>query len=120
MPAHEWRCFHCDEVFTNPEHAQEHFGREESSAPACKIRGSEGHLITYIRRLEAELATYRNDSDLITRAWMAKEAEHSEALRREEEKGYARGVRDMTKQGYCSEPELHNPVVSGQQPIATA
>ncbi len=103
----EWRCFHCDEVFTNPVHALEHFGGDESVTPACKIRGSEGHLITYIRRLETELRSYRDDSDLITRAWLAKESEQHQALIREEEKGYARGVRDMTNLGHCPEPAKH-------------
>lgn len=103
-----WKCFHCDELFTNRAHAAEHFGWNEGAIPACRIRGSEGHLVTYIRRLEAELTSYRNESDDITKAWLAKEAEHAEALRREEEKGYARGVRDMNKQGYCPEPTKHS------------
>lgn len=32
-----WRCFHCDEVFTNPLKAKEHFGEFETipNAPKC-------------------------------------------------------------------------------------
>lgn len=100
-----WRCFHCDEVFTSRQYAAEHFGFDEGATPACKISGHEGHLVTYIRKLEAELASYRAESDSITLAWFAKESEHVQAMLREEEKGFARGVADMQKHGYIiSEP----------------
>lgn len=91
----EWRCFHCNEVFTHPDNAKEHFGGYLDSVPACKIAGHEGHLITYIRKLEADLAEYRSESDSLTSAWHARDAEHQQAVRRAEEEGYNKGVRDM-------------------------
>jgi hypothetical protein len=100
MESKTWRCFHCDTVFTNPAHAREHFGVHEGDTPACKLTHFEGHLVTYIRKLEKELASYRVEDSDILRAMMALEAEHSAALIREEEKGFARGVADMKKHGY--------------------
>jgi hypothetical protein len=90
-----WRCFHCNTLFTNPKHAAEHFGAHEGATPACKLSNSEGHLVTYIRKLEAELEVHRREDSDVLRAMYAKEAEHREALVRAEEKGYNRGVLDM-------------------------
>lgn len=92
-----WRCFHCDTVFTNRKHAAEHFGRDEGSTPACKLTHSEGHLVTLIRKLEAELESYRREDSDILRAWMSKEAENREAVRRAEERGYDKGVQEAKR-----------------------
>ena len=92
-----WRCFHCDTVFTNPKHAAEHFGLDESATPACRLSHSEGHLITYIRKLERELEAHRRDDSDILRAMHAREAEQREAVIRAEERGYNRGVQDAKK-----------------------
>jgi len=92
-----WRCFHCDVVFTNRRHAAEHFGAEESDVPACRLSHSEGHLITYIRKLQRELASYRREDNLILRAWDAKVMEGVNAVRRAEETGFNRGVQDAKK-----------------------
>lgn len=96
----EWRCFHCDTVFANRKHAADHFGADEGDTPACKLKHSEGHLVDYIRKLQRELASYRREDNHVLRSMYALEAEHAEALRREEEKGFARGVADMQKHGY--------------------
>lgn len=92
-----WRCFHCNEIFTNPEHAAEHFGMNEGSTVACKLSHSEGHLVTLVRKLQRELASYRREDNLVLRAWLTREADHRQQLVREEEKGYARGIADMKK-----------------------
>lgn len=104
-----WRCFFCNETFTNPAHAAEHFGVQEgvSDIPACKIKGHEGHLITYIRKLQAELRRYDEEQDHLTLAWLSMQAEHAEELKRAEDKGYGRGVQDMKAQGLCPEPGAH-------------
>jgi hypothetical protein len=93
----EWRCFHCNEVFTNPKHAREHFGAEEGATPACKLTHSEGHLVTYIRKLEDELASYRREDSDALRAMHAREAEQHEAVRRAEERGYDKGVQEAKR-----------------------
>lgn len=91
----QWRCFHCDDVFYSAKLAQEHFGSDCGSVPACQIRGYEGHLITYIRKLEDDLAQYRAEDSHIMRAMWTLEADHRRALVRAEEDGYNKGVRDM-------------------------
>lgn len=101
----EWRCFHCDTLFTNRRHAAEHFGADEGDVPACKLKHSEGHLVTYIRQLQRELASYRREDNHVLRSVLAMEAEHRDALIREEEKGFARGLADMQKHGYVLSEE---------------
>lgn len=95
MARKQWRCFHCDEVFFSVKWAREHFGSDQGATPACKIKGHEGHLITYIRRLEDDLAKYRVEDSDVLRAMFSLEVDHQQALIREEEKGYERAVRDM-------------------------
>lgn len=82
----EWRCFHCDEVFTDFAEAELHFGRSEYHTPVCQIDA------TQLRDLERQLHSYHEEDTDLHRALHKQEAEHAVALRREEEKGYARGL----------------------------
>lgn len=93
-----WRCFHCDGVFANPNLAAEHFGADPAAMPACKITAHERHLVTYIRRLEDDLARYRAEDSDVMRSIMVLEADHRQALIRAEEDGYGKGVRDTMKE----------------------
>jgi hypothetical protein len=90
-----WRCFHCDEVFTSQIDARNHFGRDQGCETACRIKvAGEFALLQALRNAEDALARYHNeDSDILRSLW-AITADHAVALRREEEKGYARGLRD--------------------------
>lgn len=83
-----WRCFHCDEVFRSSLKAQLHFGGCEGLMPACHIDAK------HLRELEKELAKYRSEDTDLHRQIRNLECQHFTALRREEEKGYARGLRD--------------------------
>ena len=96
MARKQWRCFHCDEVFTSRKFAGEHFGVMGDGIPACQIKSHEGHLVTYIRRLESDNARHREEDSDVLRSIMALEADHRTALVRAEEDGYNKGVRDMT------------------------
>lgn len=111
MAAKQWRCFFCDEVFTRAKDAAEHFGvfdSCEADIPACKLTEHEGHMLKYIRRLEAELRRHlREDTDL-HRAIASLETESAGKIRAAEEKGYANGVSDMKAQGLCADPAAHN------------
>src|SRR5690242_348459 len=110
MPRKQWRWFFCDEVVRSGRAAAEHFGTEigcDYPTPACQVKAHEGHLGAHIRQLEAELATWNNESHQIQQSIPTLEGEVAEKLRRAEEDGYARGVADMKKQGYCVEPEKH-------------
>lgn len=92
-----WRCFHCGETFTKAQKrwAGEHFGRSECDTPVCMMRvPGEASLLTALRNAQSELESYRaEDSDLM-RALYAMQADHAVALRREEERGYEKGMRD--------------------------
>lgn len=89
-----WRCFHCDSVFANPNLAAEHFGADPTAMPACKIAAHERHLVTYIRRLEDDLARYRAEDSDVMRSIQVLEASIGPRLQAAEEAGYAKGLRD--------------------------
>lgn len=66
-----WRCFHCDDVFTDRAEAKEHFGDYRDDSPLCLIKGQDGGLGARVRELEAELMDaykqrneYENDARL--------------------------------------------------------
>jgi len=83
-----WRCFHCDETFTDAESAKEHFGRTQVCEPACTIDAAKYRAMEETVRLHVE-----EDTDL-HRTIYAMQARHQTELQREEEKGYARGLAD--------------------------
>lgn len=99
----QWRCFHCDELFRSRREAAVHFGADQDSEPLCALKASDGHLGVYIRDLEQQLDQYRAEDSHVLRAMHTQSADHSQALIREEEKGYERGVRDMKALGYRTE-----------------
>lgn len=104
----QWRCFHCNQIFTRVEDAAEHFGADIGDQPACVMRDHEHHLIHYIRKLEAELRRHRAEDSDVMRAIYTLECDQARMLREAEEKGYARGVADMKAQGYCADPSAHD------------
>lgn len=96
-----WRCFHCGEAFTKAQvrWAAEHFGRTQDAEPVCLIRtAGESALLTALRNAEDQLAGYRVDDSDLMRAMYSMQADHAQALRREEERGYNKGVQDMRDQ----------------------
>ena len=91
----EWRCFHCDEVFTDWVQARNHFGyTPEDGPPVCKTeRGVDAEIYHLKRRVEL----YQREDTELHRALHAKAAEMAVAVRRAEEQGYARGLEDAKK-----------------------
>lgn len=92
-----WRCFFCDEVFTDREAAADHFGVQIdglADEPGCKLNAAEGGLLKILREFQTELAKYHEEDHESYRTFHALGAEHQVALQREEEKGYARGLAD--------------------------
>jgi hypothetical protein len=81
-----WRCFYCDEVFTDSEQAALHFGTQMNREAACKID------IAEYRRMEAKSELYRDEDAAIHREMRGMENEHQRALRPAEEDGYAKGL----------------------------
>jgi hypothetical protein len=94
-----WICFHCGEHFRRDQvqQAREHFGATPDYTPGCleKLTAGERGLVGQVRALEAELARYREEDTDLHREIRSLETDHALALRREEEKGYARAVRDL-------------------------
>lgn len=94
-----WRCFHCGETFTKAQErwAREHFGDDEGERPVCQMRlPGEHHLLTALRKAQRELRRYRSEDTDLMRAIYAMRSDHAAALRSEEERGYSKGVADMT------------------------
>lgn len=74
----QWRCFHCDEVFTDEAAAREHFGNDLGAQAGCVIHSGHIGLLGTIRLLEG-----RNKA-LLQRAQEAEmEAESLYGLRAE-------------------------------------
>lgn len=83
-----WRCFHCDEVFTDPKEAVTHFGSVQGAVAVCAIKADE------IRHMEWCLSKYREEDTELHRQIRRMESEHQIALRRVEESGYSKGLND--------------------------
>lgn len=95
-----WRCFHCDEVFFTANDARLHFGMDQCSDPACKIKmGAEKSLLVALRRAETELqdawAAIHNENTEAAKAYYAQQSRHGEQLRAAEELGFERGIADL-------------------------
>jgi hypothetical protein len=94
-PEHGWTCFHCGETFYHPIPAKRHFGIDQSDDPACKLKGAREHgMLISLRAAEAQLRLYQQEDTNLHRQIARMASEHGIALRREEEAGYARGLRD--------------------------
>lgn len=98
-PIGGWRCFHCDEHFTDERCARAHFGADESAKPACQIKaGAEGGLVEALREAEAAAAeawgALHSESSDFAKAYHGQTARHAQQLRRAEEAGYERGLAD--------------------------
>lgn len=90
-----WRCFHCDDVFHTEMEARNHFGSTQESEPACRIKvAGEFALLRALRNAEDTLSRYHAEDSDVLRAMASMQSDHAIALRREEEKGYERGLRD--------------------------
>lgn len=95
MPAHGWTCFHCGDTFKTPGSARLHFGADPMKDPACQIKTLEERgLLMALRKVEGELETYRTEDTELHRQIHAMSSDHSQALIREEERGYAKGLHD--------------------------
>lgn len=91
----EWRCFHCDEVFTNWVEARNHFGYTPNDGPpSCKTTRGEDSELYHLKR---QLELYREEDTELHRALAAKEMELRQAVIKAEEQGYARGLEDAKR-----------------------
>lgn len=84
----EWRCFHCDEIFTDYNSARVHFGDSIVCTPLCQMSGQ------MVRNIEESLRKYRDEDTDLHRHISRIETEMQIAVGRANEKGYADGLRD--------------------------
>ena len=63
--------------------------------PVCIIRSAgENALLSALRNAEEELSRYRAEDSDVLRAMWSMQADHRQALSREEERGYTKGLTD--------------------------
>lgn len=106
----QWRCFHCDELFTDREAAADHFGAQIDGLAddtACKLNATDGLIVKMLREAQEELRKYHQEDNAAYREFYALGAKHSTALLEAEQLGYDKGVAEMKAQGYCVEPQAH-------------
>lgn len=84
----KWRCFHCDEVFTDPALATDHFGHNQTQEPICQVNAVK------FREMEELVRRYQDEDTDLHRQIHRMQSDHQVALIREEEKGYAKGLQD--------------------------
>lgn len=104
--AFQWRCFHCDEVFTSETVARDHFGDRISymgefyeSTVACQIKlGAERSMLTALRHAEAATReayqALERESAEGWKAYNGAMARNVEQVAAAENLGYERGLRD--------------------------
>lgn len=110
MSRKQWRCFFCDELFTDRREAAQHFGvfdACEADQVACKLMAHQKHVIDYIRKLEREVRQYMAENIPVVRAMYAVEFLSDQKAKDAEERGYNKGVHDMMARGMCPEPQKH-------------
>lgn len=95
VPEHGWTCFHCGDhfapTFGGQQSARHHFGDHPTEDPACRINARQ------FRAMQDLVRRYQDEDTEVHREIQRLQADHAVALRREEEKGYARGLEDAKK-----------------------
>ena len=102
VPKDGWICFFCGEVCRTVQEARDHFGYtgpDENEQAACilKLDAGEKKIMHALREAWDELARYWQEDSDMDRKLSAIEADHQRALRRAEEEGYAKGLRDSRR-----------------------
>jgi hypothetical protein len=104
-----YTCFHCKEEFITDEDAALHFGTSLAQVPACTIDAAE------YRAMEERMRRYNEEDADIHREMHRMAGAHVTALKREEERGYAKGLEEAYKgyricdccQSYSPEKYVH-------------
>lgn len=90
-----WRCFFCDELFTDPQAAANHFGCDHpGNEPLCKLAQVDGGIAKVIADLASTLHGFQIEDNASFREFYSLGADHARALIREEQRGYDRGLAD--------------------------
>lgn len=89
--AKAWRCFHCEEVFTDKDSAALHFGASERQQAYCTIP------VEHFRWMEEQQRRYFEEDTESHRTIHRLHLQSFENANRSEERGYARGLEDAKK-----------------------
>jgi hypothetical protein len=93
-----WRCFHCDEVFTDRLAAAEHFGVDPEAPPVCKIAAVDHGLMRAFReaehKVEEFLGILHRESSDTERAYRSMRSRYETVIEAAEQKGYEKGLAD--------------------------
>ncbi len=90
-----WRCFHCDEVFTDKNAAREHFGSTELDEPGCKMLAKgELELLRDYRDMAARWQRCVSEDCEASRIYHSMSAKIATAERAAEQRGYDKGLKD--------------------------
>jgi hypothetical protein len=94
-PEKSWRCFHCDEVFTDRVAAAEHFGCEIQDAPFCKqLADDDKALLKVIADQATQIFQWHNESTPADKLYYEFRSQVSQQAIKSEELGYRRGLND--------------------------
>lgn len=74
-PQETWRCFHCEEVFTDKAEAREHFGSDEWKTPACRLSADSVKKLRELENANTELRRENDRVDNDARLWHESEAD---------------------------------------------
>ena len=94
-PTTQWRCFHCDETFTDKKLAAEHFGASEIEEAGCKMLAKgEVELLRDYRDMAARWQRCVSEDCDASRLYHSMSAKIATAERDAEQKGYDKGLAD--------------------------
>lgn len=92
-----WRCFHCDDVFTDRAAALEHFGSDQGETPACKLNERDGGLVAIVREQAAEIRRMANEDTPTHREFFMLGTQAAADVRAAEDAGYAKALEQVAK-----------------------
>lgn len=73
--ATQWRCFHCDEVFTDEAEAREHFGASMDAQVACRLSRDDVKQLRALEALNVKLQRECENLENDSRLWHEAEAD---------------------------------------------
>lgn len=99
LPEKHWRCFHCDEVFTDRREAALHFGASETQEPLCVINSlTDGDIWRALRQAEDHAAEMLEQLHLenteMYGSYQRLQSRYAQATIAAEQRGYEKGLRD--------------------------
>lgn len=114
-----WRCFHCDEVFTDEAEARAHFGEDQTGTTpmgesACRVAASEGGLLKALRESEREVGSLRHQAEQLDY-----EAGHAATMTSDLTRHFGDGVR-TPYQAWLKLEAMESRAMAAEEQLAAA